>query len=238
MKIKKLWDVFVVIITFFNLFIVMFELTFFLNESIKESVEGNQIYKTFTILSFICYLIDMGLNFFTGIYIDGILIMDLKIIRQKYMRFSFIFDLIAFIPILCDALEIDSILSHKAALYLHALFIFILDKYSKKLRDFNEFLIHHHEDYENFFSISVLYLRTIFVSHVMACFWYLIGISVKEHSWISEYKMMEVGWQSQYLNSLYWSLVTMLTVGYGDISPQNNLEKIYCIITMIIGLFF
>lgn len=41
------------------------------------------------------------------------------------------------------------------------------------------------------------------------------------------------------MNSLYFSIVTMLTVGYGDITPVNLIEKSYVMIIMIFncGLF-
>lgn len=40
---------------------------------------------------------------------------------------------------------------------------------------------------------------------------------------------------STYVLSLYWSVTTMLTVGYGDIVPYNNLEKIFTMFTMLLG---
>jgi voltage-gated potassium channel Kch len=33
-----------------------------------------------------------------------------------------------------------------------------------------------------------------------------------------------------YINAIYFSIITMVTVGYGDITPQNIREKIYLII--------
>jgi len=39
-----------------------------------------------------------------------------------------------------------------------------------------------------------------------------------------------------YIYSIYWSVTTITTVGYGDISGENNLEKGYCIIVMLIGV--
>lgn len=39
----------------------------------------------------------------------------------------------------------------------------------------------------------------------------------------------------QYLNSIYFSIITMVTVGYGDIHPISNLEKIFCILQSVVS---
>ena len=42
-------------------------------------------------------------------------------------------------------------------------------------------------------------------------------------------------WSVQYLNAYYFSTVTMITVGYGDIVPNCTFEMIYCILTMLMA---
>ncbi len=39
-----------------------------------------------------------------------------------------------------------------------------------------------------------------------------------------------------YVTSMYFTVTTVLTVGYGDISAYSVAEKIFCIILMLIGV--
>lgn len=43
---------------------------------------------------------------------------------------------------------------------------------------------------------------------------------------------------SQYVQSLYWSMTTMTTIGYGDRFPNTEAETILCMVCEIIGLSF
>ena len=43
---------------------------------------------------------------------------------------------------------------------------------------------------------------------------------------------------SQYIQSMYWSLTTMTTIGYGDRFPNTESETILCMVCEIIGLSF
>ena len=39
----------------------------------------------------------------------------------------------------------------------------------------------------------------------------------------------------QYLASVYWAVTTMTTVGYGDIAPVTDSERIFTVFAMIVG---
>jgi len=235
-KFKKLWDIFFVILSFMNFFILTLEMCFFIDDSSQVTFSSYSLITAIKILNFLCYGFDIIMNFCTGYHVGGSLVMDLAMIRKKYVGKLFVYDILAYIPCVLFFLE-ENLQNITRKFYLfNMLFFFILGKYSLKLKEFKEFLIQKEESYENWFSIAILYLRTVVISHFLACLWYIVGInSESELTWVLVYNHIDTDWASKYLNSLYWSLVTMSTVGYGDIVPQNQVEKGFCIFTILVG---
>ena len=46
------------------------------------------------------------------------------------------------------------------------------------------------------------------------------------------------GYDRKYLLSIYWSISTVLTVGYGDLHAETNSERLISVIWMMIGVIF
>ena len=240
-KFKKIWDVIFLVLSFLNFFILTLEICFFIGgltskASLSETYAFVYIIK---VINFLFYGMDIILNFLTGYHIGGTMVMDLQMIRRKYISKLFVYDIIAYLPIFFFIFENEIIVISRKYLLINLLFFSNIKKFNKRLKEFKEFLIQEQEEFESIFSISVLYLRTLFISHILACVWYVIGTyNNTRPTWLTAYNIVNVEWESQYLSSLYWSLVTMVSVGYGDITPQNDFEKIYCIITILIGIFY
>ena len=82
-------------------------------------------------------------------------------------------------------------------------------------------------------------LKLLFLMHLLGCFWALIGRLGYETNWLAAYATEDGATaltspaHIQYLIAVYWALTTLTTVGYGDISPTNNTERIYTLFTLL-----
>ena len=66
----------------------------------------------------------------------------------------------------------------------------------------------------------------IILSHVSACIWILIvSLGTSPDGWLSYYGLDQMTSLDQYVASLYLIVQTVVTVGYGDISPVLPLER-------------
>lgn len=88
--------------------------------------------------------------------------------------------------------------------------------------------------------LSKIALSTLFMAHINACGWALMarlnGIETfYTESWAAEWGCASDDEVRQYIVALYWSVTTLTTVGYGDVSPRSNEEILYATISMIIG---
>ena len=86
-------------------------------------------------------------------------------------------------------------------------------------------------------------LRKVSWANEIGLFYMIMGMFLFTHwiscGWLVIRRPAEgMGGFENYIDALYWSITTVTTVGYGDITPENMIEKIYTIFTMIIGLGF
>ena len=79
---------------------------------------------------------------------------------------------------------------------------------------------------------------TLFITfsslHFCTCFFIFVGRN-EFQGWIVQNNIQDKSFIDIYVTSLYYQMTTLTTVGYGDISPTNGLEKVYGIFILIVG---
>mmetsp|Transcript_35830 Transcript_35830/g.112431 ORF Transcript_35830/g.112431 Transcript_35830/m.112431 type:complete len:791 (+) Transcript_35830:3253-5625(+) len=94
---------------------------------------------------------------------------------------------------------------------------------------------------DNMMSGLRLLLVISVVCHVMSCIWIYLGYNYAGDygSWIEQFSAtvadIEGNTLRTYLTALYWAISTVTTAGYGDVLPQSDEERIFCIACLVIG---
>ena len=74
------------------------------------------------------------------------------------------------------------------------------------------------------------------VIHIVSCLWIFFGHYDFIGSWLDSEIYDSMSPEELYLTSFYFTTTTVTTVGYGDMSGNTPIEKMFCIIIMIIGV--
>ena len=89
-----------------------------------------------------------------------------------------------------------------------------------------------------FLALIRLSFMIVCIAHWCACGFHLVATfedSMYPVTWIRMLRLENEDWSTRYITSIYWALATMTTIGYGDVTPITNPEKIYVMIMMILS---
>ena len=90
--------------------------------------------------------------------------------------------------------------------------------------------------------VSLTVWNLLMMLHLTACLWGTIGqmnfiLAREAENWIVHSNLQdEENPFVRYINNVYWSAATIMTVGYGDIIPTNDDELIVSNVVMIVGI--
>ncbi|RLN44867.1 hypothetical protein BBJ28_00009696 [Nothophytophthora sp. Chile5] len=81
---------------------------------------------------------------------------------------------------------------------------------------------------------SLTLLTCLAKSVPTSCFFFLVGYG-EEEGWVVSMGLEDKPMYDKYVTSFYWAIMTMTTVGYGDVHPYTTHERIFAITAMVLG---
>jgi len=236
---KAVWDWIVLLLVIFTAIEIPFSVAFLMA---LQDDNGWTFIKVSPLLVFnlwvdLMFIIDIIINFRTTFIKTNTdeVISNPKQIALHYLKTWFVVDFVAAIPFeFMITPRVDS-----------ATTLFGLLKSARLLRLVR--VARKLDRYSEYGTAVVILLTGLFtlIAHWLACIWHGIGDIEKsnEFGWIQElrknlnlhYNSTGPSIQTRYITSLYFTLSSLTSVGFGNVSPNTDAEKIFSVCVMIIG---
>ncbi|XP_023665442.1 voltage-gated delayed rectifier potassium channel KCNH8 isoform X2 [Paramormyrops kingsleyae] len=236
---KAGWDWLILLATFYVAVTVPYNVCFIGDDDLTRSTTVSDIAVE------ILFIIDIVFSFRTT-YVSksGQVIFEARLICVHYVTTWFVIDLVA-------ALPFDLLYAFKVSVVsvVHLLKTVRLLRLLRLLQKMDRYSQHS--------TVVLTLLMSMFalLAHWMACIWYVIGKKEMEANgfawdigWLHELgKRLEAPYEggangtagpslrSVYIASLYFTLSSLTSVGFGNVSANTDAEKIFSICTMLIG---
>ncbi|XP_059432578.1 potassium channel AKT1-like isoform X1 [Corylus avellana] len=224
----RIWETFLVVLVIYTAWASPFEFGFLRKPQGPLSITDNVANGFFAV--------DIIITFFVA-YLDKttyLLVDHPKKIAWKYSRSWLAFDVISTIPSeLAQKISPAPIRSYGL---FNMLRLWRLRRVSalfsrmEKDKNYNYFWVR----------CAKLICVTLFAVHCAGCFYYYLAARYRDpkKTWIGATmnNFIDQSLWIRYVTSIYWSITTLTTVGYGDLHPVNTREMIFDIFFMLFNL--
>lgn len=221
------WDALILVLVLLSCVLIPYQLAF-----VQDATRVNN---GLMLVISLFFLADIGLNFFTSYRHAGVEVLERQAIRRHYLRGQFSVDLLANLPLgLMLLLAGDpQVGAFSSVLLVRLLALLRLVRLFGILRRW-EAAAWTDPGYLRVLKYLVLVL--VFI-HWIACLWFALayGDGFPADSWVVAAGIESSGPLTQYATSLYWTITTMTTVGYGDITPGRTPEYLLAGVVMLLG---
>ena len=225
----KIFDIFLLFSSMFYFVII----PYFLSTNFII-LKDNKIWRIILILIDLIYIIDLIINFFRAYQTyDEHLIRRTKKIFKHYIQTWFLCDFIQAIPYFSIFLFLGKNTNKNNELnvmYYILLMIKIIKAY--KMINYNSTITYiseiltKNETLDVHGGMVISTLLTIFVLNLTACLFIFIGFN-SYPNWIFKLNIQDNSYIDIYLTSVYFIIVTITTVGYGDITGDSMPETLF-----------
>lgn len=226
----RLWELLLIVLVIYSAWICPFEFAFLTYKQNGLFIIDNIVNGFFAI--------DIVLTFFVA-YHDShssLLIDDPKKIATSYMSTWFVLDICSTAPLEPISLLFTTYDSELGFKLLNMLRLW-------RLRRVSSLFARLEKDIRfNYFWVRCTKLTavTLFAVHCAGCFNYLLADMYPDskRTWIGAMypNFKEQSLWDRYVTSIYWSIVTLTTTGYGDLHAENTIEMLFDITYMLFNL--
>eukprot|EP00898_Chlorokybus_atmophyticus_P006459 jgi/Chlat1/6814/Chrsp51S06501 len=189
------------------------------------------------------FIMDIVFNFNLAYFDDDeprAWIYNRRMVTMRYLKGDFAMDLISILPFDIVGVLVDQSSPARRLKALRAIRLIRLARVARmaqSARFFRRVKAGRSISY-GALQLATFVVAAVVVAHWMACSFRLIAdFETYEDSWIEIYfpKQADVSAISLYMVSLYWSTMTITTVGYGDVVPQTFAERLFVVLSMLFG---
>ncbi|OQR84602.1 voltage-gated ion channel superfamily [Achlya hypogyna] len=236
------WDLLSIALLFFTAVVTPYETAF-----LTPSYDGLFVINC---LVDICFFIDMVLRFFLVFFDDQthMWITDAKLIVLHYLKGWFIVDLFSIIPFDIVGLVMTSPTLGRMR-FLRILRLFRLMKIVRVVQDASVFQYWEVRMSMNYATLGLtkFCFFVFMIAHWIACVFrvitdieYSYNADGTRYNWLTDHylgpdALADCRPGFQYVAALYWSVMTLTTIGYGDLVPSTPGERGLSIVCMLLG---